>query len=154
MFKPRKLRRTPGTPGGCLATFPSADETFHPATVFKSPMNRTSSPLIAVLASAALLGTGCISHHETVYKDTERVAVSFENDTAARLFYEGLERRRKVRNANETRTEFHIPVVFEHEVKTVTGPSAQFNDAVQAADTNRDGKITEQEARIFNDLTR
>lgn len=117
-------------------------------------MNRTQSLLTALLASATLLGTGCISHHETVYRDTERVAVSFENDTAARLFYEGLERRRKNRSGNETRTELHIPVVFEHEVKTVTGPSAQFNDAVQAADTNRDGKITEAEARIFNEQTR
>jgi hypothetical protein len=36
-------------------------------------------------------------------------------------------------------------------VKTVNGPSAAFNDAVQAADTNRDAKITEQEARIFSE---
>ena len=112
------------------------------------------NPVVLLATLAAIAATGCISHHETVYRDVERMPVSFENDTAARLFYEALEHRRKSHSGNETRTEFQIPVVFDHEVKTVTGPSVAFNEAVRVADTNRDGKITEQEARIFSDLAR
>jgi hypothetical protein len=109
------------------------------------------NPVVLLATLAAIAATGCISHHETVYRDVERVPVSFENDAAARLFYEALEHRRKFKGGSETRTEFQIPVVFDHEVKTVNGPSAAFNDAVHAADTNRDAKITEQEARIFSE---
>jgi hypothetical protein len=117
-------------------------------------MNVKSRLPITLAALSAISVAGCISHHETVYRDVERLPISFENDSAARNFYEALERRRKVRSGNETRTEFHIPVVFDHEVKTVTGPNSAFNDAVRAADTDRDGKITEQEARIFADQNR
>ena len=46
--------------------------------------------LLPLLLAAAGLPTGCIHHHETVYRDVERVKVEFENDTAGRLFYEAL----------------------------------------------------------------
>lgn len=111
--------------------------------------------LVPLIAAGLLAATsGCISHHETVTKDVGRLPVSFESDTAARHFYEGLEKYRGKKSGTESRTEFHIPIVFEHEVKTVNGPNAAFNDAVRRCDTNQDGKITEQEARIFLDLLR
>jgi len=138
MFKPR-------AEGSCLKQIGHRG-------VLQCEMNRKHLALLVAVTTAA--GVGCISHHETVYRDVERMPVSFENDTAARLFYEALEHRRKSHGGNETRTEFQIPVVFDHEVKTVTGPSVAFNEAVRVADTNRDGKITEQEARIFSDLAR
>lgn len=109
-------------------------------------------PLLCTTLIAA--SVGCISHHETVTKDVGRMPVSFDTDLAARNFYEGLEKYRGKKSGTESRTEFHIPVVFEHEVKTINGPNSAFNDAVRRCDTNQDGKITEQEARIFLDLLR
>jgi hypothetical protein len=109
-------------------------------------------PIRMLLVAPLALGlVGCIHHHETVRKDLERLPVSFENDTAARMFYETLEKRRGRKSATETRTEVSIPVIFDHEVKTVEGPNTTFNEAVTHCDTNRDGRITEAEARIFAD---
>lgn len=107
--------------------------------------------LLAAISSAALLASGCISHEETIVKDVERVPVSFENDTAGRLFYETLSRTSVRHGRHEDSTKVQIPIVFEHKVRTVTGESAAFNQAVGRCDTNRDGKITELEAKIFAD---
>ena len=101
-------------------------------------------------AGSALLFTGCIHHQETVYKDTERVPVTFENDTAARIFYEKLSMVPS-KGGTESKTEVKIPIVFSDERKVVAGPNRAFNKAVERCDTNRDGKITEQEARIYAD---
>jgi hypothetical protein len=103
---------------------------------------------MVLAAVVAGFSTGCISHDETVYQDTQRVPVSFESETAGRVFYEALSRSPRGRS-DETSTEVNLPIVFHHKVKTVRGPNATFNDAVLRCDTNRDGKITEQEANIF-----
>lgn len=44
--------------------------------------------------------------------------------------------------------------MFGHKTKTVRGPNTAFNDAVQHADTNKDGRISETEARIYSDTVR
>ena len=110
-------------------------------------MNRINKPCI-VLAALGVLLTGCITHNSVVYRDVERVKVEFENDTAARLFYETLNRNPGGRHSEGT-TSINIPIVFEHQQKVVSGPNVKFNDAVAVCDANKDGKITELEARIF-----
>lgn len=97
----------------------------------------------------AALNTGCISTEQTVYQDQERVKVEFENDTAGRLFYEALSKQQSRRGRTESKTEVSIPVVFDHKRRVVEGESISFNQAVRRCDTNRDGRITELEARIF-----
>ena len=111
-------------------------------------MNKTIAHLIlAALCSLTL--TGCITHKETVVRDVERTKVEFENDTAARIFYEALSKMPESKHQAESTTEISIPVVFENEQHVVTGPNAAFNAAVAECDSNRDGKITELEAKIF-----
>lgn len=110
-------------------------------------MNTSFVASLAV-AAGALLVSGCINHQETVYQDTPRIPVSFENETAGRVFYEALSKTPTGRR-DESSTEVSLPIVFNHKVRTVRGPNAAFNDAVFRCDTNRDGKITEQEANIF-----
>ena len=100
-------------------------------------------------AGTGLLLAGCITHEETVYKDVERTPVEFENDTAARIFYEKLSQAPHKHSDTESRTEVELPLVFKDQRKVVSGPNAAFNRAVAHCDTNRDGRITEQEARIF-----
>jgi len=96
-------------------------------------------------------GIGCISHQETVRTHEERLPIGFETDAAARTFYEAIEKLRALHAPSESKTEFHIPVILSHKVTTVNGPHQVFNEAVRRADTDRDGKITEKEARIFAD---
>ena len=100
-------------------------------------------------SAAALVLCGCITHHSVVYRDVERVKVEFESDAAARLFYETLSRTSAARNHSESTTTVSIPIVFEHERKVVPGKNVEFNEAVAVCDSNRDGIITETEARIF-----
>ncbi len=95
------------------------------------------------------LNTGCISTEKTEYRDTERIKVEFENDTAGRQFYEALSKLESRHHRSESKTELSIPVVFDHKHRIVEGDNVVFNDAVRRCDTNGDGKITELEARIF-----
>ena len=97
----------------------------------------------------ALLLAGCIHHESTVYQDVARTSVQFENDTAARLFYEALHEPGKERT--ESKTEVDLPLVFHDQRRVISGPNAAFNRAVEICDSNRDGRITEQEARIFSE---
>jgi hypothetical protein len=97
----------------------------------------------------AALNTACISTEQTVYQDQERVKVEFENDTAGRLFYEALSKMESRRGRSESKTEVSIPVVFDHKRRVIEGENISFNRGVRRCDTNGDGRITEQEARIF-----
>ena len=103
---------------------------------------------LIMLTSAGLALGGCISSEETVYTDVSRVKVEFEDDKAARIFYEALSKS-KDQHRTESNVHVEIPIVFEHKRKVVTGENVAFNNAVARCDSNRDGIITEKEARIF-----
>ena len=107
-------------------------------------MNHAKIFLLTGLALCA----GCIHHQETTYRDVARLPVEFENEVAGRMFYEALSKTRPPR-ASESHTDVSIPIVFETKHREVAGPSIAFNDAVARCDTNRDGRITELEAKIF-----
>jgi hypothetical protein len=100
-------------------------------------------------ASAALLVAGCISHSETVYRDEERTKIEFESDGAARLFYETLNKRAGSMDRSMSTTEVALPLVFSHKRKVVPGKNVEFNQAVAICDSNKDGVITELEARVY-----
>jgi hypothetical protein len=104
---------------------------------------------ITVAAIFGLVLSGCITHDETVVRDGERTRVEFENEAAGRVFYEALSKMPDPQYHAESTTDIEIPVVFEHKRHVITGPNAKFNEAVAECDTNKDGKITELEARIF-----
>jgi len=122
------------------------DHHVHSQTSFLAECLRTRCSLAFALA---VLNSGCISTEQTVYQDQERVKVEFENDTAGRLFYEALSKQQSRHIRTESKTEVSIPVVFDHKRRVVEGESVAFNRAVRHCDTNGDGRITEQEARIF-----
>jgi hypothetical protein len=101
-----------------------------------------------MVGCALLCLAGCISHSETTYQDVERVKVQFENETAGRVFYEALSRMH-FEGRTESHTEVSIPLVFENKNTVKAGENEKFNEAVRRCDTNKDGIITETEARIF-----
>jgi hypothetical protein len=103
--------------------------------------------LLIAIASLAL--AGCIHSTKTVYRDEPRLPIEFENDTAARVFYEALSKSAPSGNRSESNTEVSLPIIFEHKERVVQGESLAFNNAVLRCDTNHDGHITEAEARIF-----
>ncbi len=104
---------------------------------------------LGITAACGLLVSGCITHESTVTRDVERAKIEFENDAAGRLFYQALGRAPGYDSHKDTTTKFEIPVIFEYKRHTVVGSNAAFNRAVELCDVNKDGKITEQEARIF-----
>ena len=103
---------------------------------------------IIALFGVVALGAGCINQHKTVYRDVERAPVSFETETAGRVFYEALSKMAP-QSRTESKTQISIPIVFDVSRTEVTGSNIRFNEAVQRCDTNKDGKITEIEANIF-----
>lgn len=111
-------------------------------------MKRIPWPFLAALAASSLLA-GCLHHHSTVRNEEPRLKVDFETDTAGRVFYEALSKSPSPSHRQEKRTEFRIPIVFEYEERVIDGDHVKFNRAVRRCDTNQDGRITEQEARIF-----
>jgi len=122
----------------------------HPMNPIKPHVRINTVSLAAALAvAAALLNTGCISTERTVYQQPERIKVEFENEAAGRLFYEALSNMQNRHDRNESRTSVSIPVVFNHTHRVLDGENVSFNQAVRRCDTNGDGRITEQEARIF-----
>ena len=102
-----------------------------------------------ITAGGTLLLAGCITHEETVYREVPRTPVAFENDTAARVFYETMNSMPSAKSGTESRTQLEVPLVFKVKSRVVAGRNTAFNEAVARCDTNRDGKITEAEARIF-----
>ncbi len=112
---------------------------------------KTNSVIVGLASALALSFSGCISTDETVYREEARTQVEFENDAAGRVFYETLSKLRGSHHRAESSTEVSLPIVFSHKRRVVEGESAAFNQAVHRCDTNRDGRITEAEARIFAD---
>jgi len=110
---------------------------------------RHRTDALAALLLAAAAGSGCISHEETVRIHEERLPITFETDTAARTFYEAVEKLRTSASPSNSKTKFAIPVILSHTVTTKNGPHQVFNEGVRRADTDRDGTITEKEAQIF-----
>jgi hypothetical protein len=105
--------------------------------------------LLALTGLGALAAlTGCISSTNTTYTDIERVKVDFASDKAGFVFHEALSRTSDSRRRTEKRTEVDL-ILIDVEHRVVSGPNRLFIEAVNFADSNRDGVITETEAEIF-----
>ena len=114
-------------------------------------MNRN---LILLASTIPVLLTGCISHTSVEYRDAERAAVEFESDAAARLFYETLSKNGGARRESSEDWHVEIPFIFDHHGSVQPGRNVAFNQAVANCDTNKDGKITEAEVRIYSNQRR
>ena len=104
---------------------------------------------LITLTTCALALAGCITSKETEVRDVERAKVEFENEAAGRVFYEALSKMKDSGSRNETCTKVELPIIFTREYRVVRGSNGKFNEAVARCDTNKDGRITEAEAKIF-----
>ncbi len=108
-------------------------------------------PIFRVLpVLVAALSAGCIHTERSEVRDESRIPVDFENETAGRIFFEALSRQPNSGKQEESVSKVSLPIVFSNEHRVVRGPNIAFNRAVQECDTNRDGRITETEARIWS----
>jgi len=112
-------------------------------------MTYCQKTLTSLCALTVVLCAGCIHHHETIYKDENRASVEFENDAAAREFYQTVSRLPSSYAGSSSDTRVSIPFVFKHETEVRSGPYVRENKAIKACDTNHDGMISEEEARKF-----
>jgi hypothetical protein len=112
---------------------------------------RSSMKPNSILLLAALSLVGCVKSHQTVVSQSSRISVSFQNDSASRIFQKALSRHPVLEESEESKTVFSIPFVFDYKRTVVRGPAQAFNEAVLRCDTNHDGKISEREARAFAD---
>jgi hypothetical protein len=109
---------------------------------------------VAIWAACLGLAAGCVTKESTVVHDAERAKVEFENEAAARTFFEGMEKGGFKPQQMTSSTKFELPIIFEYRRNVTSGPNSGFNRAVEICDTNKDGKITEVEARIFSEHPR
>ncbi|HWD17861.1 MAG TPA: hypothetical protein VHB20_01170 [Verrucomicrobiae bacterium] len=91
---------------------------------------------------------GCTDCSQTTYREAKRTAVEFESEAAGETFYAALNRM-PFHGETEDRSHFEIPVVFHYTSIVKSGENEKFNEGVKRCDTNKDGRITEVEARIF-----
>lgn len=113
-------------------------------------MTKQLKPVLIISLGLLALGagTGCISHTETTYTKPPRATIAFATEKAGRVFYEALQRTPDSRRRTEKRTEVNL-ILIDVENRVVTGPNAIFNKAVEFADSDHNGEITETEAEIF-----
>lgn len=97
------------------------------------------------------VGSGCISYHETIYREEPKTAVRFQDAETAKLFDDTLRGSRFRNRYSESSLNVSLPFVFEHSSSVKQGDNLMFNHAVAEADTNRDRIISDTEAQIFSD---
>lgn len=108
-------------------------------------------PHIALSAFAAVLvglASGCVV--STTIKDAPRNPVRFASPLAAQTFYDAY--LSAAYPQDRTLLSLSMPSPYAH--RTVSTDNVRFNSAVQIADSNHDGVISEKEARAFAAQTR
>jgi hypothetical protein len=100
-------------------------------------------------ALAGCLATGCVTHYTTV-KDEPRQTVQFASARAAQTFYEAYIRDHYVdAERDHANWSVDLETVPPYERRDLKTDNVLFNEAVQAADANHDGVISEAEARAY-----
>ena len=109
---------------------------------------KTTIRQIASIAALVVL-PACVHQESNVVKDSERAKVEFENEAAARNFFDGMQKGGFSTKQTTSTTKFELPIIFEYRKNVTSGANSGFNRAVQLCDSNKDGKITELESKIF-----
>ena len=107
--------------------------------------------LSGVLIAFTLSSTGCItlySKKEEIGEREERLTINFESEDAAQLFNTTAARRLK-KPAPTDKSYVGIPFVTLYSKTTVLSENARYNDEIRRCDSDRDGIITDAEAKAY-----
>ncbi len=113
---------------------------------------RTAAQSTLGLALASLLISSCVvvgATKRTEIDEAGRLPVRFPSVQAAHDFHEGL--RQSDRAAYTDASGLAVPLLFGRATETYH-ETAHYNAEVRLADVDRDGAITEEEARAYLDL--
>lgn len=116
-------------------------------------MKKSNLLKVLCVPALAVLTAGCISfYHKTeqVRSDEERMKIEFESETAGKLFHDKADAAIRKRNP-EGSTQFGVPFVSFYSKTRVVSKNAAYNDELRKCDTNKDGMITDVEARIYSE---
>jgi hypothetical protein len=107
---------------------------------------KKSAVIIILLGCIA---SGCVS--QTTFKDEPRQSVHFASAEAAQTFYDAyLARYYHFSPSDKTKTnEVAIFIAMPYWHHTVQTENYHFNHAIQLADTNHDGIISDAEAQAY-----
>jgi hypothetical protein len=111
--------------------------------------------LRSVVADVVFLAVcgGCVS--TSTVKNESRATVRFASPTSAQVFYEAYITKIYTRPMGESFClEVGVPVRMPYEHREYLTDNVYFNAAVNAADTNHDGVISEEEAKRYRDSVR
>jgi len=97
----------------------------------------------AIVALFSCITSGCVTH--TTVKDEPRQSVRFSSPEAAKTFYDAYLSATSPKGHGSVSV--YVPLPYWH--RTVSTDNIRFNSAVQAADGNHDGIISEEEAHAF-----
>ena len=107
---------------------------------------KKSAVIIMLLGCVA---SGCVTR--TTFKDEPRQSVHFASAEAAQTFYDAyLARNYRFSPPDKAETnEIAVFIVMPYRHYTVQTENFRFNHAIQLADTNHDGIISDVEARAY-----
>ena len=105
------------------------------------------SAIIIVLLGC--IASGCVTR--TTFKDEPRQSVHFASAEAAQTFYDAyLARNYRYSPPDKTKmNEVTVIIAMPYRLFTVQTENFRFNHAIQLADTNHDGIISDVEAQAY-----
>jgi len=89
------------------------------------------------------------SHVTVLEPEAHRVAVQFESDQAQTTFAQQVGARYEGGDAVKHQSSGGIPLIYNQEEISVLSRNAYFNEQVTVADEDRDGQISNGEARAY-----
>jgi hypothetical protein len=105
-------------------------------------MKKKSIAIPAIITLLCCITSGCVTR--TTVKDEPRQSVQFASAQAAQTFYDAYISHYYQSSAQLT---VALPLPYTH--SKLVSDDVRFNHAVQLADTNHDGIISESEAQAY-----
>jgi hypothetical protein len=108
-------------------------------------MRRSIAVVVVIALSMLYFATGCVTR--TTVTDAPRKSVHFESAGGAQTFYDAY-LTSAYPSSSRGSLAVGVPLPYYH--RTQTSENVHFNRAVESADGNHDGQISEDEARAYS----
>ncbi len=110
-------------------------------------MKNTSVSTFSTIALLCCITSGCVTC--TTYRDEPRRKVRFSSARTAQTFYDAYASIGTPIGSGILSVGVGFPMPLPYRRSTVPTENVKFNAAIQAADTDHNGVISEQEARTY-----
>lgn len=129
---------------------------FLPNPKDESMMMKMKTPPVAIHATIGLLccfGSSCLNVTYTRIKDEPRREVRFTSTKSARTFYDAYAAvgTHKIKDGKKRNISVKAMVILPYWQNSKSTENVKFNAAVQTADADQNGTVSEKEARTYAD---